>query len=100
MVIRMGDGRRVRWSREAFVHLGAAIAGPTVGVLLLGTTAPVLIWRSGALTVSLSLVGAALVLLARLGRSEWRRQRPPLRAYAGVVGRSVGALVLVVLATA
>lgn len=92
-------GARER-SREPLVHLLAAVIGPLAGVLLLGTFAPSLVLRTAALALAFTLVAAGLVRSVALGRSEWRRDRPSARAYAGVAGRFLVGFLLVVVATA
>lgn len=85
--------------REAVVHASALAVGPSVSVLLLETTAFYLLWRSAALAVSLTLVGAAVVRLIMLGRAEWLRERPGFRHYVQAIARFFVAFVLVVVAT-
>lgn len=96
----MSDERRSRGSRELVVHAGAAGLGAFVGPALLGTFHAALVLRSAALTLALTLVAAALVLLVRLGRSEWRREAPRPREYVLAGLRFVVAFLLVVGATA
>ena len=96
---RVPDRPRGDRSREPFVHLSAALLGPGVGSLLLGTVEVTLVVRTAALATALTLVAAGLVRAVGLGRAEWRRERPSGIAYARVVGRFVIAFLLVVVAT-
>lgn len=89
----------LRRTREPFVHGASAGLGAVIGPALLGAFDATLVLRSGALTLALSLVVAALVQLVRLGRSEWRREAPGSQAYWLAAARFVTAFVLVVGAT-
>lgn len=86
-------------SLELFSHLAVAVLVPVVGGLLLGTFTLALVVRTSALGLAFTLVAAGLVRSAALGRAEWRRDRPEVGRYAGVVGRFLLAFLLVVVAT-
>lgn len=92
----MPDGRNRSGSVALLV---AAVAGPAVGVLLLGSTDAGLLVRIGALSVSAVLVVRGLVGASALARDEWRRTAPSRDRYLRVVARFAAALLLVVLAT-
>lgn len=81
------------------MHGGAAGLGALVGPALLGTFDATLVFRSVALTLALTSVGAGLVRLVGLGRAEWRREAPQPREYLLVGVRFLVGFLLVVVAT-
>jgi len=85
--------------RRSAPLLVAAVAGPLVGVALLGSTDAGLLARVGALSVSAVLVVRGLTGAIGLARDEWRRTAPSRDRYVRVVARFAVALLLVVLAT-
>lgn len=56
-------------------------------------------WRAPVMGAAAGSLALAVARLAGLARREWRHDRPPGRAYLGVVGPLVAALVLAGLAT-
>jgi len=91
--------KRPRRMRERAVHGIAVVLGPAIAVALVGSTDTGLLWRTAAMSLSLTLVAAGLLGASRLARSEWRRERPGARAYLGVLLRFAAAYLLVVVAT-
>jgi hypothetical protein len=91
--------RRRASYRELAVHGGAALFGSAVGLALVGTPVPGLLWRAAALSSALTLVIVALVRSIALGRAEWRRDTPSRTEYQRVVGRFAIAFVLVIAAS-
>jgi hypothetical protein len=85
--------------QEVQVHLGAAVVGTLLTWALVGVLTVPLAWRSAALAAGITIVVRALLLLAALGRAEWRREGPPARAYLRVAARFGVAFVLAGLAT-
>lgn len=80
--------------RERWALIGSVAAGPLLGVVLLGTTAPGLLVRFGAASGALGLVVAGLVAAVRLARDEWARRPVGRAAYLRVGARFAGAFVL------
>jgi hypothetical protein len=84
---------------ESLLHVGGGVLGVLVVVGLVGAVTGPLLWRSAALASALTLVVRGLFLLAGLGRSEWRRERPSTAVYAQVAGRFLLAFLLAGVAT-
>lgn len=85
--------------RELFLHLAAASLGSAIGVALIGTVVPGLVWRAAALSASLTLVVVSLIRTVALGRAEWRGAAPRPTDYRRVIGRFAVAFVLVIAAS-
>lgn len=85
--------------RELVLHLAAGALGSTVGVALIGTVVPGLVWRAAALSSALTLVIVGLVRAFGLGRAEWRGAAPRTADYRRVIGRFAVAFVLVIVAS-
>jgi len=94
-----GAGRFGGRRDEAFLHIGVALLGVGLTWALVGTLTFPLAWRSAALSASLSLVIRALLMLVRIGRAEWRSERPPTRAYLPILARFAVAFLLAGVAT-
>lgn len=81
------------------MHLLAAMLGPALAAILLGSVTLGVVWRTSALTVAFSLVVAGLSIVAMAVRAEWRREPVEGRRTGRALLRLAVAFVLVVLAT-